>query len=243
MSSDFNSCPGASDNVTAALLPPTLESTESSGTTLAWDKQKQLIKYTSSKTVRLLRTVSTDCARSRFYFPHHQIRLTYCHLGRRSFWLFYATEKPYRTVKKLLLADPAHVFLSKQVPSHIPEIKAYYRFPYIHWQNPTYLTIFFFTHKNKYRTKVILDWKSACNWKHGKQTENFYWNSISNCYYYRGSCYKLEGYCKQLLLTGWNEMFGDWENWKIIFYQVVNLKMKFPIILPLKPASKETPVY
>jgi len=35
MSSDFNSCPGASDNVTAALLPPTLESTESSGTTLA----------------------------------------------------------------------------------------------------------------------------------------------------------------------------------------------------------------
>jgi len=36
-------------------------------------------------------------------------------------------------------------------------------------------------------------------------------------------------------------MFGDWENWKIIFYQVVNLKMLFPIILRLKPASKETP--
>ena len=85
-----------------------------------------------------------------FLFPTSPDK-TYCQLGRRSFWLFYATEKPYRTVKKLLLADPAHVFLSKQVPSHIPEIKAYYRFPYIHWQNPTYLTIFFFTHKNKSR--------------------------------------------------------------------------------------------
>ena len=100
------SCPGASDNVTAALLPPTLESTESSGTTLAWDKQKQLIKYTSSTTVRLLRNVSTDGAREThagahsFLFPTPPDK-TYYHLGRRSFWLFYATEKPYRTVKKV----------------------------------------------------------------------------------------------------------------------------------------------
>jgi len=207
----------------------------------------QIYFFNNCKTI--LRTVSTDGARETrrrahsFLFPTSPDK-TYCQLGRRSFWLLIlCNRKTLSNRKKLLLADPAHVFLSKQVPSHIPEIKAYYRFPYIHWQNPTYLTIFFFTHKNKYRTKVILDWKSACNWKHGKQTENFYWNSISNCYYYRGSCYKLEGYCKQLLLTGWNEMFGDWENWKIIFYQVVNLKMKFPIILPLKPASKETPVY